>query len=44
MNKKSSEIELERLKRFVLDRDQFEPRSQKLSSLVNGLDKETLSF
>jgi DNA-binding transcriptional ArsR family regulator len=44
VNNKSSEVELERLKRFIIDRAQFESRSQKLCSLVNGLDEETLSL
>lgn len=42
MNKRMSEVELERLKRFIFDKDQLEVRKQKLSSLVNGLDEEAL--
>jgi ArsR family transcriptional regulator len=44
VNKRRCEVETERLKRFILDKDQFESRSQKLSSLVNGLDEEALSL
>lgn len=42
MNKRMSEVELERLKRFIFDKDQLEVRKQKLSSLVNRLDEEAL--
>ena len=44
MNKRRCEVETERLKRFILDKDQFESRSQKLSYLVNGLDEGALSL
>ncbi len=44
MNKRRCEVETKRLKRFILDKDQFESRPQKLSSLVNGLDEEVLSL
>mgnify|MGYP000877084282 FL=1 len=44
VNKRRCEVETERLKRFILDKNQFESRSQKLSSLVNGLDEEALSL
>lgn len=43
MNKKSSEIELERLRRSILDKDKFESRAQKLSFLADMLDEELLS-
>ncbi len=43
MNKRKSEVEIERLKRFIFDRDQLEVRTQKLSSLVNVLDEEVLN-
>ncbi|AKB42684.1 MULTISPECIES: ArsR/SmtB family transcription factor [Methanosarcina] len=42
-NKRKSEVEIERLKRFIFDRDQLEVRTQKLSSLVNMLDEEVLN-
>lgn len=42
MDKRKSEVEIERLKRFIFDRDQLEVRTQRLSSLVNGLDEEAL--
>lgn len=42
MNKRKSGVELERLKRFIFDRDQLEVRTKKLSSLVDGLDEEAL--
>jgi ArsR family transcriptional regulator len=44
VNKRRCEVETKRLKRFILDKDQFESRPQKLSSLVNGLDEEVLSL
>jgi ArsR family transcriptional regulator len=44
VNKRRCEVETERLKRFILDKDQFESRSQKLSYLVNGLDEGALSL
>jgi len=43
VDKRRSEVEIERLKRFVYDRDELEIRTQKLSSLVNGLDEEALN-
>jgi ArsR family transcriptional regulator len=42
VDKKKSDVEIERLKRFIFDRDQLEVRTKKLSSLVNGLDEEAL--
>lgn len=42
-NKRKSEVEIERLKRFIFDRDQLKVRTQKLSSLVNMLDEEVLN-
>lgn len=42
VDKRRSEVEIERLKRFIFDRDQLEVRTQKLSSLVNGLGEENL--
>lgn len=42
-NKRKSEVEIERLKRFIFDRDQLEVRTQKLSSLVTMLDEEVLN-
>jgi DNA-binding transcriptional ArsR family regulator len=42
VNKRKSEVEIERLKRFISDRDQLEVRTQKLSSLVNELDEKAL--
>jgi DNA-binding transcriptional ArsR family regulator len=44
VDKRKNEVETERLKRFIPDRDQCESRSQKLSSLVNGLEEEALSL
>jgi DNA-binding transcriptional ArsR family regulator len=43
VDKKNNEVEIERLKRFIFDRDQLEVRTQKLSSLVNALDEEILN-
>ncbi|AKB41394.1 ArsR/SmtB family transcription factor [Methanosarcina mazei] len=42
VNKRKREVEIGRLERFIFDRDQLEVRTQKLSSLVNGLDEEAL--
>ncbi|WP_292386956.1 ArsR/SmtB family transcription factor [Methanosarcina sp. UBA5] len=42
-NKRKSEVEIERLKRFIFYRDQLEVRTQKFSSLVNVLDEEALN-
>lgn len=42
-NKRKSEVEIERLKHFIFNRDQLEVRTQKLSSLVNVLDEEVLN-
>lgn len=42
VDKRKNEVETERLKRFIFDRDQLEVRTQKLSSLVNGLDEEAI--
>ncbi len=42
VNKRKSEVEIERLKRFIFDHDQLEIRAQKLSSFVNELDEEAL--
>ncbi|WP_440947114.1 ArsR/SmtB family transcription factor [Methanosarcina sp. T3] len=44
MDKRSSEVEIERLKRFILDRDQLEVRTERLSSLVSGLDEKNLDL
>lgn len=43
VNKRKREVEIGRLERFIFDRDQLEVRTQKLSSLVNGLDDEALN-
>lgn len=43
VNKRKREVEIGRLERFIFDRDQLEVRTQKLSSLVNGLDEEALN-
>ena len=42
MNKERNEVEIERLKRSIFDKDQFELRAQKLSSLADGLNEEAL--
>lgn len=42
VDKRKNEVETERLKRFIFDRDQLEIRTQNLSSLVNGLDEEAI--
>lgn len=44
MDKRRSEVEIERLKRFIFDRDQLEVRTQRLSSLVSGLDEKNLDL
>lgn len=44
MDKRRSEVEIERLKRFIFDRDQLEIRTQRLSSLVSGLDEKNLDL
>ncbi len=36
-------VEIERLKRFIPDKDQFELRAQRLSYLVSGLNEKVLS-
>jgi ArsR family transcriptional regulator len=38
-----TEVEIEKLKSFLSDKDQFELRSQRLSSLVSKLNKKALS-
>ena len=43
VNKRKSEVEIGRLKRFIFDQDQLEVRTRKLSSLVNELDEEALN-
>ncbi|AKB68208.1 ArsR/SmtB family transcription factor [Methanosarcina mazei] len=43
VDKRKNEVEIERLKRFVYDRDELEVRTQKLSSLVDELDEEALN-
>lgn len=43
VDKRKNEVETERLKRFIFDRNQLEVRTQKLSSLVNGLDEEAIN-
>lgn len=43
VGKKKNEVEIERLKRFIFDRDQLEVRTQKLSSLVDRLDEEAIN-
>ncbi len=43
VDKRKNEVETERLKRFIFDRDQLEVRTQKLSYLVNGLDEEAIN-
>jgi ArsR family transcriptional regulator len=42
VNQKRSEIEIQRLKRFIFDKDPVEVREQKLASLVEGLNEEAL--
>jgi len=44
VDKRRSEVEIERLKRFIFDRDQLEVRTQRLSSLVSGLDEKNLDL
>ena len=44
VDKRKNEVEIERLKRFVYDRDELEVRTQKLSSLVDELDEEALNW
>lgn len=43
MNRKRCEVEIERLRRFIPEKDHFEARTQKLISLVDRLEEETLS-
>ena len=43
MDKKKSEMEIERLERFILDKGQLEVRTKNLSSLVNGLNEKALN-
>ncbi len=43
MNMAKSEVEIERLKRFISDKDQYDSRAQRLSSLVERLDGDILS-
>ncbi|OPY25567.1 MAG: DNA-binding transcriptional repressor ArsR [Methanomethylovorans sp. PtaU1.Bin073] len=43
VNIAKSEVEIERLKRFISDKDQYDSRAQRLSSLVERLDEEVLS-
>lgn len=38
-----TEVEIERLKRFIPDKDQFELRAQRPSYLVSGLNEKVLS-
>jgi ArsR family transcriptional regulator len=42
VDKRKSEVEIERLKRFIFDRDELEVRTKRLSSLINELDEEIL--
>lgn len=42
VDKRKSEVEIERLKRFIFDHDQLEIRTKNLSSLVKGLDEEEI--
>lgn len=42
MNQKMNGIEIERLKRLIFDKDPVEVRTQKLTSLVDGLNEEAL--
>ncbi|MPM51862.1 hypothetical protein SDC9_98613 [bioreactor metagenome] len=43
VDKKNNEVEIDRLRRFIFDRNQLEVRTQKLSSLVDRLDEETIN-
>jgi len=43
VNRKICKVEIERLRRFIPERDHFETRTQKLISLVDRLDEEALS-
>jgi DNA-binding transcriptional ArsR family regulator len=43
VDKKKNDVEIERLKRSIIDKDQFELRAQKLNFLAEGLNEEALS-
>ncbi len=42
MDKKKNDVEIERLKRSILDKDKFELRAQKLNLLADGFNEEAL--